>query len=330
MAKCCIICALMAVAITCSTAGFAAELGMGAAALGMGGAFTAVANDQSATYWNPAGLAKMQGFHLQLPNVQAQITSTLDWRDVVDNPPTNADDRIALLQKLQSGTTSLGVSANMGVSWNNFAVFAQPLGEAELDATKVTFSGDYPTPGSKARIAGAAYAHVGIGYGTTLTDGTAVGVTLKSVTVKSFDDTITYTDNAGNYSESKVEQDESGLGMDVGYLREVKPDTDLGIAVRNLFGPSAGDVSPHRQVNIGVAHRIPAAKLLLAADVRSLFDEPTINLGVEFRPASALALRAGLYHHNLTLGVGVSILALKLDLAYCPQNTSLVSASIAF
>lgn len=36
------------------------SLGMGARALAMGGAFVAVADDSSATYWNPAGLALMQ------------------------------------------------------------------------------------------------------------------------------------------------------------------------------------------------------------------------------------------------------------------------------
>jgi long-subunit fatty acid transport protein len=35
--------------------------GYGAAALGMGGAFVAVANDLSAIYWNPAGLAQLPG-----------------------------------------------------------------------------------------------------------------------------------------------------------------------------------------------------------------------------------------------------------------------------
>ena len=34
--------------------------GVGARALGMGGAFVAVADDATATYWNPAGLTKVK------------------------------------------------------------------------------------------------------------------------------------------------------------------------------------------------------------------------------------------------------------------------------
>ena len=38
--------------------------GYGAAALGMGGAYVAIAGDMSAIYWNPAGLAQLQGLQI--------------------------------------------------------------------------------------------------------------------------------------------------------------------------------------------------------------------------------------------------------------------------
>ena len=41
-------------------AGAYLKMGVGARALGMGSAFTAVADDSTASFWNPAGLAKMK------------------------------------------------------------------------------------------------------------------------------------------------------------------------------------------------------------------------------------------------------------------------------
>ena len=41
-------------------AGAYLKMGVGARALGMGSAFTAVANDSTAAFWNPAGLAKLK------------------------------------------------------------------------------------------------------------------------------------------------------------------------------------------------------------------------------------------------------------------------------
>jgi len=47
-----------------TTAGFL-KIGVGARAMGLGGAFTSVADDPSAVYWNPAGIARMDKSQLQ-------------------------------------------------------------------------------------------------------------------------------------------------------------------------------------------------------------------------------------------------------------------------
>jgi hypothetical protein len=58
------------------------NMGIAARSLGMGGAFTAVADDASATLWNPAGLVQLGHFELSsmylnypVPNVSTQFIS---------------------------------------------------------------------------------------------------------------------------------------------------------------------------------------------------------------------------------------------------------------
>ena len=57
---------LMAAGMSCAAAGYAGEtaqflkIGVGARAVGMGGAYTAVGEDLTAMAWNPAGLAGME------------------------------------------------------------------------------------------------------------------------------------------------------------------------------------------------------------------------------------------------------------------------------
>ena len=66
----CVLVALLCLAaLPASAAKFAGafmENGGGARALGMGGAFTSVADDPSATFWNPAGLAQIRSRELML------------------------------------------------------------------------------------------------------------------------------------------------------------------------------------------------------------------------------------------------------------------------
>src|SRR5262249_12392774 len=52
-----------------TTSGQFLKIGVGARAVGLGEAFVAVANDPSAIYWNPAGLASLQRSEVELSHV---------------------------------------------------------------------------------------------------------------------------------------------------------------------------------------------------------------------------------------------------------------------
>jgi hypothetical protein len=55
---------LLVLLLAGSASGNFLEMEIGARALGMGGAFTAVADDVTALHWNPAGLALLEGFQV--------------------------------------------------------------------------------------------------------------------------------------------------------------------------------------------------------------------------------------------------------------------------
>jgi long-subunit fatty acid transport protein len=57
------------------------ELGVGARAMGMGGAYTGVADDYSAIYWNPAGLGQMRRSEFSVGFSHNQVQNTVTYRD---------------------------------------------------------------------------------------------------------------------------------------------------------------------------------------------------------------------------------------------------------
>jgi len=61
------------------------NIGAGARALGMGGAFTAVADDATASFWNPAGLGLLEDYQSAM---MLQRLSSADWPGMEDIAPS--------------------------------------------------------------------------------------------------------------------------------------------------------------------------------------------------------------------------------------------------
>jgi hypothetical protein len=60
-------------------AGDMLSIGVGARALGMGGAFAAVANDASAMYWNPAGIVNVKGVEVSSVKLLGAVGTNADY-----------------------------------------------------------------------------------------------------------------------------------------------------------------------------------------------------------------------------------------------------------
>lgn len=58
------------------------ELGVGARAMGMGGAYVGVADDYSAMYWNPAGLGQLNRMEMNVGFSHNKVTNTADFLGV--------------------------------------------------------------------------------------------------------------------------------------------------------------------------------------------------------------------------------------------------------
>ena len=108
-----------------------AQIGIGARALSMGGAFTAVAEGDSAASWNPAAVAGQRGRHLLWPSLALLSTGTETLSDAYHGLSANWDDRRQLVRNLANGPSAFQANAYAGyampgMTWN-MQVFGRGL-----------------------------------------------------------------------------------------------------------------------------------------------------------------------------------------------------------
>ena len=321
---------------------------------GMGGAFTAVADDSNAPFYNPAGLDNIQSSSFQILNISADITYPSLYPNLYNslngastsNPATyiNAFNSVAG----QSLYTRVGDYSNytthdfaIGLLTNN-----QALGVANASPTTTNLASLAALSDSGIVISGA--------YGF-FNHHLQVGGTLMGL-YQMFENIPSLTVSQASALSSTLSSNLShGFGV-VGnlgaiYHFDLPLNPTLGASILNVGTASFGDAGSLPQLinaGVGIDPDIGFGRLLADIDYVDVTnylyytgDSLWLHtrLGVQYQFPEILTVSAGLYEGYPTFGVGVDLWAFEVNASYYTEEASpvpglnpdhIVSLQVAF
>ncbi|MEM2990824.1 MAG: PorV/PorQ family protein [Halobacteria archaeon] len=260
------------------------NLGVGARPLGMGACFVAIADDATATYWNPAGLGLLN--RTEIAFMHAGIFG-LDKHNFINY------------------AQPLGKIGTFGLSWIR-------LGIDDITITKL------PRPGAMSALNRPFIS----GYmqdtenAFMFSYGRRVKIEYRSIGTEvqiGGSAKLIYNFLSG------VKRNAIGFGGDIGIIwRAREPGFSLGMTLQDIFGtkilwnttysPTHTDVIPPN-LRIGVAYswQIPSitSRILFSIDADTRYGWQD-RYGIEYVFSELLSLRAGIREHNLTAGAGIN------------------------
>src|SRR5215831_2562687 len=211
---------------------------VGTRAQGMAGAFVAVADDATAAWWNPAGLAT--GAVLNLVFETGRVTEPRD--------PTGA------FPGTTTGTRGFAFALpSLGVNFYRLRISeSTPVSPADTtDGTRQDGGG--PT----AHVRSVPVGQLGVTFGQSLGDHLVVATTLKVVRAGQATAVVDASGNPLDAADDLDVDSHTGFDLDLGAMLSFTH-LRLGISMRNTTAPSFGDepdaVSLERQSRAGVAY----------------------------------------------------------------------------
>lgn len=303
-------------------------LGAGARALGMGGAFGAVANDASAFYWNPAGLAgieKRQALAMHAEQfgdlLNYNVGSYVQPSSLVD-PARKPAFGFALIHLGVPDQIITNQLTHNDLNGNGIVDEGEPL----LDENGVPYDESTLPRESDNSFAGFGTFAIETGAGS-------IGGTLKLI-----------------YQDAIAGESSMGIGIDLGYLRRdfLTQHLSVGAKLQDATGTyiswSTGTtefILP--MLKLATAYKIASlgfnGSLLLAADADFYFDDrrtasqywsetvsADLHFGLELSFQDHVMIRGGLDGEDLdgglkeTAGAGVYFGIFGLDYAYLSHD----------
>ena len=290
------------------------NLGVGARPLGMGGSFVAIADDATATYWNPAGLGGLDRTEIAFMHSSLFGLDSYDFLNYVQ--PLSGVGTFGL-SWIRLGIddipmTTLKSSGSMSASNRPYIYgYMQDTENAFVLSYGRRFSGDIQWHRHPARDS-----HQSEG-----TD--PLPITRYSSLQIGGNAKFLYN------SVSGVARNAIGLGGDVGLIWKASfisgeddaktGDLSLGIAIQDFLktriiwntttSPSHTDIiPPNLKIGAAYSRQIPsiASQVLLSMDADTRYGLE-MHYGIEYVLGDVLSLRVGVQEQNLTAGAGLHI-----------------------
>lgn len=288
------------------------NIGAGARALGLGGAFVAVADDSTAAYWNPAGLCQQEGRELTLMHA-ARFSRLATY------------DCIGYAQSLPIGT--------VGINWLRFRVgdiprFPEPEGTPGQRKNSPVFRPSAKPEGYFSNSENALFLSFGRGFAVNITPGLQLTKTWALVGVGGSLKMLSQT--LDNYRGR-------GIGLDLGFLfrmdagslvaHEGVGDLSLGLNIQDIGTKIQWNTASQHEDALPTNFRLGIAYWLVAGnhDLTAALDKDTIynsaaRLGVEYWYRNTMALRIGVKNADLSVGFGIRKGPFAVDYAYLKQE----------
>lgn len=315
------------------------KVGAGARALGMGGAFVALADDASAVYWNPAGIVSIDRIEVEAMHAE-QFGNLINYDFVATAfPISNAGARKASVGVAIIRLAVDDIPYTKNLEWEDYGVDQTPdthdFGEGDgiwnpgeriiLDEGKIIWK-------SNADMA------LLLSYASKLSDRLALGGTFKLVRQEIMDNSslgagidlgAIYTlDKSTSFGVVITDATTTQLVWDTGHHEFVAPAMRLGGQHTRHIGPFEGIGTIAGEMEIGFENR-SSSNLALA-------DAVTIDFkaGFEYWLKRSVAIRAGVNAGRFTAGAGARFSRFGFDYAFLSHkdldNSHRVSASVSF
>jgi hypothetical protein len=311
-----------------ATTSFAKELPSfyeGIRPLGMGGAFTAIADDSNAIFYNPAGLSRLNTWSFEIPVVAETSKSNIDIYDEAKDVDFDSSAETANFIRRHLGETAdfrFGVVPNFVNE--NFGVALLAQAKTSLRFDNAAF------PETTVHSQGTGSAHVAMAH-SFLEEKLSVGAGLKYIRASTLDETYTAQQIADSNFDQTIEDDfsdGSGFGVDLGiiYTLPFNLESTVGLSIINLGGADLGDAGEiDQQVNLGLAakhtfEKVSWMHLVGAVDLVDIFTQAgtdddyfkRVRMGFEVQ-MPILTLRAGIYQGYGTYGASLNLKFAKLE-----------------